>query len=228
MFESYQQQHRFRDGRNYQTEGASARLYILQMVLFIAGGLWLSGFASMVSYTWEPGWILILGCFVVAMIGLFITFVESTFIAAIGYTILTMAFGAMIGPVLAMYELQSVATIFFATIVITGVIGIAGMIYPKSVAHWGGFLFTGLTALIVCQFGSIILTMFGYSMQTAFTALDWVGIFLFSLYIFYDMNQAMRAEYTTYNALRFAVGMYLNILNLFLRLLSIFGTKNDD
>ena len=134
----------------------------------------------------------------------------------------------MIGPVLAMYEIQSAANIFFFSFVITAVIGIAGMVYPKSVEHWGGFLLTGLTALIVCQFGSIILASFGYPMQLAFTALDWVGIFLFSLYIFYDMNQAMRADFTTRNALRFAISMYLNIINLFLRLLSTSGTKSDD
>ncbi|QQS23321.1 US12 family protein [bacterium] len=116
-------------------------------------------------------------------------------------------------------------TIFFATLTITAVIGIAGILYPKSVAHWGGFLLTGLIALIVCQFGAILLASFGYPVQFAFTALDWVGVFIFSLYIFYDMNQAVRAEFTTRNALTFAVGMYLNIINLFLRLLSLFGTR---
>lgn len=209
------------------TSEISARLYIMQMVLFICGGLFLSGFFSSMTYSLQPSWTLILGAFAVGLIGLFISFTESTFVASLGYAILCGAFGAMIGPVLAMYTLPSVATIFFATLTITAVIGIAGIVYPKSVSHWGGFLFTGLTALIVCQFGAILLAAFGYPVQFAFTALDWIAVFIFSLYIFYDMNQAVRAEYTTRNALTFAIGMYLNILNLFLRLLSLFGNSDD-
>lgn len=217
-----------RMSHGFAQENISARLYIMQMVMFICGGLFVSGFCSSLTYSWEPSWLLILGTFAVAIIGLLISFLDSTFIATIGYSILCAGFGAMLGPMLAMYTLPSVATIFFATLTITAVIGLAGVVYPKSVEHWGGFLLTGLTALIVCQFGAILLSMFGYSAQFAFTALDWIGIFLFSLYIFYDMNQAVRAEYTTRNALTFAVGMYLNIINLFIRLLSIFGDSDGD
>ena len=90
MFEhNYKSERPFGGASGYRTEGVSARLYIFQMVLFIAFGLGVSGFASMVTYSWSPSWMLILVCFVIAIVGILITFVESTPIAAIGYAILT-------------------------------------------------------------------------------------------------------------------------------------------
>lgn len=218
----------FGSSRAYPVSSMSARVYVIVLSLFTAFGLGVSGITASFTYTIQPTIWFVLGFFALSMIGIFVAVNDSVVIKLLGYTMIAVGLGAITGPYVAMYTLASVVQIFFITMAVTLMIGFVGAIAPFSVSHWGGFLLTGLWVLIFAQFGSIFLAMLGFDIKIAMTALDWVGVFLFSLYIFYDMNQAMRAEYSVENAITFAVSMYLNIMNLFIRLLSLFGTKSDD
>jgi FtsH-binding integral membrane protein len=55
------------------------------------------------------------------------------------------------------------------------------------------------------------------------TWLDWIFIIIFSLYVGYDWAMAQEDEPTFGNAVKHAANLYLDIVNLFLRLLSIKG-----
>jgi FtsH-binding integral membrane protein len=131
--------------------------------------------------------------------------------------------GLMLGPFVARFSYAAVTKAALITLVVTLVISVAGALYPQSVSHWGGFLFTGLIVTIVASFGGIILSAFGIVGHVFFRALDWIVIFLFCGYIFYDMNMAMREEKTFLQAIQSAAAMFLNILNIFVRILDIAG-----
>jgi FtsH-binding integral membrane protein len=111
--------------------------------------------------------------------------------------------------------------------VLVGTLAFIGATIPDSLEHWGSYLFAGLMALLVAQFMAPIALWFGVILPDGFvmTALDWVGIVLFSGYVIYDMNRAQRVAPTLDNAVDCSLDLYLDILNLFIRLLSIMGQK---
>jgi FtsH-binding integral membrane protein len=204
------------------------RLFMACLSFYVGGGLALSVFAGTVSYNWAQSGFLGIGCFCVALLGVAIIHSsKQAVVSTIGYAIIAASMGLMCGPFVAMYTAGSVEKVAVMTIMVTAVIGIGGTVYPKSVEHWGGFLFYSLLLLIVAQFAEIFLMVFNL-ISAPLAILDWVGVFLFSAYIFYDMNRAMRMPRTLDNVAKVSAALYLDILNIFLRLLSIFGDKRVD
>ena len=60
------------------------------------------------------------------------------------------------------------------------------------------------------------------------SATDWIAAGIFSLYIAYDIHRSQQFPKTVDNAIDSALDIYLDIANLFIRLLQIFGSKKDD
>ena len=57
------------------------------------------------------------------------------------------------------------------------------------------------------------------------TALDWLGLLLFGAFVVFDLNRAIRIPYTMDNAVDSAMAIYLDFINIFIRLLSLMGQK---
>ncbi|KXK08595.1 MAG: Inhibitor of apoptosis-promoting Bax1 [Microgenomates bacterium OLB22] len=51
---------------------------------------------------------------------------------------------------------------------------------------------------------------------------------MFGAIIIYDLNRAMRIPYTHDNAIDVALGIYLDWVNVFIRLLRLFGILKPD
>lgn len=197
------------------------RAYIALTTLWVAAGLGLTTLGAAVTYGMNPGWGLILGAFLVSVIG--IGWVHAaqpnTLVASLGYALIAFPMGAMVGP-LAAQKHAHLVNVVGTTLILSIGLGGLGVLIPKSLKSWGSYLMGGLIALIVAQFSTILLSALGLPVAAAFTVLDWVGIVLFSFYIVYDMNQALRKTRTYYNCLDSAVDLHLSIINLFIRLLS--------
>ena len=58
-------------------------------------------------------------------------------------------------------------------------------------------------------------------------AITIVAAGLFSLYIGYDVYRSQQFPHTVDNAIDSAIDIYLDVINLFLNLLRIFGKAND-
>ena len=84
----------------------------------------------------------------------------------------------------------------------------------------GSILFFGLIGVL---FGFLI-SIFLPGVNLAITILS-AG--LFSLYIGYDVYRSQQFPHTVDNAIDCAVDLYLDIINLFLNLLRIFGKSSD-
>ena len=121
----------------------------------------------------------------------------------------------------------SVVKVFAITTGLVVTLGLVGAVYPKSLESWGIYLLGGLLVLIFGQFVVLIAGMLGANVGGAMTVFDWIGVALFSAYVVYDLNRAMRVERTHDNAIDCAVAIYLDFLNLFLRLLRLLGTRKD-
>ena len=93
-------------------------------------------------------------------------------------------------------------------------------VYPLLFAKLGRVLFLSLLISLIVQFVTLI---FGY----AGNIFNWIFVVIFSLYIGYDWYKAQVYPKTLDNAIDSAFDLYLDIINLFLRLLQIFASSRN-
>lgn len=172
-------------------------------------------------------WILSgLGMTPLTFVGVFITDAESAPLSLVGYACIVIPFGLMLGPVVATYSAATVYKAVGVTFLVSGSLGAVGTVFPNLLRGYGKYLFAGLAPLLFGQIFALVADMFGLPVGGAMTALDWVGAALFSAYVAYDYGRAMTVTRTLDNSVDCAVAIYLDIPNLFLRILSILGKKD--
>ena len=139
--------------------------------------------------------------------------------AMVGYVLFTLTFGFTTSLALAYYSLESISLAFSATAAIMVVFGVAGIAFPRFFARIQGVLVVGLLAVIGIE---IVMMLMG--VHQSFT--DLAVILLFCGVIGYDVFRASTAVPTLANAVWYAVELYLDIINVFLRLLRLFGNRD--
>lgn len=141
----------------------------------------------------------------------------------IGYNMLVVPFGIIMGPVVNLYRPDVVHHALAMTAGITCVMGIAGTCFPNVFKNLGAPLFIALCGLVVVR----IIQIFVPGLQSL-TWVDYVAAGIFSLYIGYDMYRASSVAKTIDNAVDVSMELYLDIINLFLTLLRIFGRSGNN
>ncbi len=211
-------------GRVWTREGSHTMArgtYALMVTFWTAAGIASSAIAAYFTQGWPVTLQLLLGVLVVSIVGILIALRSANpFVSLVGYALVTIPFGALTGPVVALYAPASVVRILFLTTGLVVVLGVAGAVYPRSLEGMGSWLLGGLLLLLV---GMLLGPRVGISL----TALDWVGVVLFSAYVVYDLNRAMNIPYTMDNAIDSALAIYLDFINIFIRLLELYGKKKD-
>lgn len=207
----------------------SANRYAFMVALWTALGIATSAVAAFFSLTWEGTLLLLIPAIGISIIGVLIALNnDNPVVSLLGYMLVTVTFGLVTGPLVAMYTTASVARILFLTTTVVVGLGVFGVVYPRSLESWGSWLFGGLLILLA---GLVILPIAAYlgiPVGAVMTLWDWAGVAVFSFYVIYDMNQAMRIPYTMDNAIDSAVAVYLDFANLFIRLLMQLGEVDDD
>jgi FtsH-binding integral membrane protein len=168
---------------------------------------------------------------VAAFGGLFVALADSIGVKMIGCALTAGGLGAITGPYVAHFKMASVLEIAFATVVLTAILGAIGWLWPSSLESWGTILFNWLIALIVMQiFAPMIYIAMGLPVKGVLHALDWIGVIIFSGYVIFDFNRAQEIPKTTENAIWCGLSVFLDIANLFIRLLELFGqtSSSDD
>lgn len=207
----------------------SANLYAFWITFWTAIGIATSAVAASLTLSWEYSLFLVVPAFIASMIGISIAQKNDDLLISIGgYLMLTVSFGAITGPIVALYMPASVARILFLTTAVVVGLGLAGAILPKSLENWLSWLFGGLLILLAGQILLPLVTYLGVPIGNAMTLWDWAGVVLFSGFIVFDLNRAMRIPYTMNNAIDAAVEVYLDFINLFIRLLSLLGESDWD
>ena len=209
-----------------QTAGTeiSAQLYNA-----IIGGTLLIGFAinyAMVKYipvaaiaSINP-WIFFIGYFVCCFAGIALfTKSDSPPVSFLGYLLVVTPFGLIINLVVGRYSADVVGNAIQATGVITCIMMLLGTMYPaffKSIAR-------GLTIALLCTIVVELVMVFVF--KTHHTLIDWAVVLIFCGYIGYDWARANSIPKTVDNAIDSAAALYMDIINLFLRLVRILGRK---
>ena len=113
-----------------------------------------------------------------------------------------------------------VSAAFVYTMLIAGGMGALVMIVPSFFEKLGGALLGCLFGLLICE---IVLLIFRVEQSVT----DWVAAGIFSLYIGYDIHRSQQFPKTVDNAVDCALDIYLDLANLFIRLLEIMGKRDD-
>jgi FtsH-binding integral membrane protein len=206
----------------------SKNLYAFMVCFWTALGVGVSAYFAHVAENWQTGWPLILGVLASSFLGIYVSMKsESPVISLFGYALIVVPFGLLLGPYVALYTSASVFKALLLTTVMVVSLGFIGATIPDSLESWGSWLFGGLIALLGGLFLVPVAGYFGLPVGGAMTALDWVGLVLFGGLVIYDLNRAMRLPFTMDNAIDSAVAVYLDVLNIFIRILELTGQKKD-
>lgn len=139
------------------------------------------------------------------------------------YSFLT---GLDIAVLLWVFELSSVITIFFGTAFIFALIAFIGKYLDVDVSKFGVILFATLIGIIVTS----ILNVLVFHSTSLGLLISAVGVVIFMGYIIYDLKilEPLSREVGEEKASIYcAFQLYLDFINLFIRLLEIFGKRRD-
>lgn len=207
----------------------SKNLFAFMVAMWTAFGIAVSAGGAYFARDVDLGWPFLIGVLAAGIIGVIIALTsDNPLISLAGYLMVAIPFGVMLGPVVAMYTAASVVRVFFVTTGVVVVLGIVGAVIPDSLESWGSWLLGALTLLLIGYFIVPIAGMFGLPIDHALNWMDWIGILVFSAYVIYDLNRAMRVPYTMDNAIDCALAVYLDFVNIFIRLLALTGKIDDD
>lgn len=163
---------------------------------------------------------LLIGYFVCCLAGIFLTVSNSPAVSFLGYNLVVLPIGALLSVFLPAYTGMDVLMAIIATgLVVLAMTGLSAA-YPHVFARMGRTLFIALLLGFLVEIVAVFL--FSY----AGNIFNWFFVILFSLYIGYDWCKAQSYPKTLDNAIDSACDLYLDIVNLFIRLLEIFGSRD--
>ena len=143
-----------------------------------------------------------------------------------GYAILN---GVTLSTIFRVYSLEMIGKSFVMTAALFGVLAYMGHSTDKDLTKMGPIL---LTALLIGIIATIINLFLGSTMFSI--VLDWVMLFIFAGLTIYDMNKMKMMSQTIQNDsaslekmyIYCAMELYLDFINIFLRILRILGRAN--
>lgn len=147
---------------------------------------------------------------------------ESTLtkILYIGYSILT---GLTFSSIFIVYEMTSIIFIFLATSIIFLIFSIIGKNTKMDLSKLGTYLFIALLSIVILEVINIFIMN-----NTLDMLLCSIGIIVFTFYVSYDVNRIVNYFDDTDNmAIVGAFQLYLDFINIFIRLLELFGKSKD-
>lgn len=148
-------------------------------------------------------------------------------IVAILYFVYAMINGVSLAVIFVVFELSSIVFLFAASALLFGGMAFYGYKTKKDLGNWKTLLFGILIVGIIL---SVVNLFLGNSMLDVI--LDWVILFVFFGITAYDMNKIKQLQYEDgldqsklhiYGAME----LYLDFINIFLRILSLFGKRRN-
>jgi FtsH-binding integral membrane protein len=147
--------------------------------------------------------------------------------AQISFWIFAALMGASISSIFLVYAGESIARVFFITAASFGALSLWGYTTSKDLSSWGSFLFMGLIGIII----AMLVNLFIGSTALQF-AISVIGVLVFAGLTAYDTQQIKEMYYAGDDgtvagrkAVMGALRLYLDFINLFMMLLSLFGDR---
>lgn len=145
---------------------------------------------------------------------------SNTAVRFVGFNLIVVPSGAVVASLLPYYHYETVLYAMLGTAILAGVMLVAALVRPQSFEGIGSVLLVCLVSVVVVEM--ILLIFFGRSS----TFIDLAVIVVMAGFVGYDFVQANKAARTVNNAIAFGIDLYLDMINIFVRLLSIFGSRD--
>lgn len=143
--------------------------------------------------------------------------------------VLTSCLGVLVGFTSAMYTWQSVALAAGITVAIFLGMTVYAWATSTDFTGAGPYLFAALLCLMCFGFALSILGLCGVDIKWATMFYDLLGVLLFTFYIVYDTQLILggnhKVKFGIDDYCLAALNLYLDIINLFLHLLSLVGQR---
>lgn len=143
-------------------------------------------------------------------------------ISFIFYSFLT---GLTFSSIFVVYELTSIIYVFLVSALLFGVFAVIGATTNIDLSKIGTILLMLLFGIIICT----LINMFIGS-ESFDLVLCIIGLIVFMIYVAYDMQKIKQLE-SIYDGDKLAIigalELYLDFINIFLRLLELFGKNRD-
>ncbi len=166
------------------------------------------------------GRLFLLGYFVLCFGGVYLFEKSSNpFVSFLGYNLVVIPFGFIINIVVSQYDSSLVMDAIRITGIVTAIMMLAGVLFPEFFKRISGTLTIALISVIIVELIEIFILGYHYGI------IDWIVVIIFCGYIGYDWGRANVIPKTVDNAIDSAAALYMDIINLFLRILRILGRK---
>ncbi len=161
-------------------------------------------------------WVFLIGYLALVFAGNALVVHGGPALSFIGYTMIAAPIGIVLCMSVQGVPLDTVKSAVLITAVVTLSFMIAATLFPNFFLSLGRVLFFSLLFMIL---GSLLsLLLFGRHTGMLY---EWICAALFSLFIGYDWARANTCARTLHNAIDLSASLYLDIVNLFLRILRI-------
>ena len=136
--------------------------------------------------------------------------------------------GVTLSVIFVVYELSSIVSVFIIAAIVFGILGFIGYKTNKNLRSWGTYIIVFLIAGIVLS----LLNLIVFRSSVLDIAIDWLILILFCGATIYDINKMkLLQESADINQDKIhiycAMQLYLDFINIFLRILSLFGKSKD-
>jgi uncharacterized protein len=147
--------------------------------------------------------------------------------AQLAFWLFAALMGASLASIFLVYTGASIAQMFFITAASFGALSLWGYTTNRDLSPWGSFLFMGLIGIII----AMLVNLFLASSALQF-AISVIGVLIFAGLTAYDTQQIKEMYYVGDDgsvagrkAVMGALRLYLDFINLFMMLLSLFGNR---
>lgn len=220
MRANYNRSYYSHENRQKEVEQMTARAYNLSI-----GGVLLWGFiinALMCAFTSElftnmyenHPIIFLIAYFVIAIIGIVICHAKMGIgMTFVGYNIIVFAVGTLLAVSVPQFDSVSIMNACVITVIVTLVMIAFSTFKPEVFLSMGKTLFICLVSAIIIE---CIMLLIGIHIPTLW---DFAIVLLFCGYVGYDWALAQEKQKTLENAVNSCAGLYLDMINIFVRLL---------
>ena len=151
----------------------------------------------------------------------------SSFTAKLSFALYSFMTGLTLSYIFLLYLLPSILIIFLASAIMFGIFGLFGYFTKINLSKLSTILMMGLLGIIIAG----LINIFVGSATVDFI-ISIIGVVVFTIFVAYDIQTAkMLSTLETLPednlAIYGALNLYLDFINIFIHLLSIFGTRRD-
>lgn len=165
-------------------------------------------------------WVFLIAYFAACFLGVYLFKTSSNpLVSFIGYNFVVVPFGLIINIVVSHYAPSLVLEAMRITGLVTLIMMVLGTIFPQFFQKIIAALSIALLVVIIVEWVEILFFNVHHGI------IDWIVVLIFCGYIGYDWGRANSIPKTLDNAVDSAAALYMDIINLFLRILRILGSR---